>query len=285
MLKRATFALVLVALVAVVTAGTIRETDSNIFSYNIRVNATLLQSVLPPQLKPDMYDGSAWLTYNTFRIERIEVPTPIFGGWSTMMAIPTWVTKTYIPVYHTSAADRGYLLLTMDFEPSFTGIIQQLGCSGTQKGVQCNKAENFVVDTPTSPPSFLSTKMEGNNMFYNFTGSYVATNSSYLTPPADFVAWLVNRTNKYELGDGQHPTFSSQSGRDDPLNYQGAVSIVTDVEGAGFSTNILTTRVPQLAPVEVPENLMSACHRNQGRGFCFTAPYLLFVDPDSKPVQ
>jgi hypothetical protein len=253
----------LVALFALSANGvTVRETDGFLYNINLKINVSAANAFLPPQLKADLYNGSAWVSLMVCQIEKIEMN--IAGIWIPTPMSATWIIKTYVPVYRPGTNHTGYMILSMDFENSFSGWAQALGCKSTQVGVVCLEATALTVGTNGGG----NVSLAGSDGAY-LNAQFASTNSL----DTNFVRWLIDRDYKYEAGTNGDPTEGPQSGKDNPQNYQGAVAFNTMT----FSSSILSKRFPGLASAESTSPICQS-------GACFASPYLQFIDNSGTPI-
>ena len=228
----------------------IRETDRNILWINIPIAPSEMQSLLPSNLKPSIYNGQAWFSVMLFNIESVE--TKIFGYWVNMPMTDGLTTKVSALV-ETENKEVGYAIISLDAEPGVKGNIKKMGCSGTQVGVICD-----VADILTLASNDVQWKTKQNAVV---KGSY---NISHNTPYQDkaFRDFVLNRPFKFEFDSNKNLFFNPQEGKEAVRNYE-----IREITNSYLTSDILNKRWNINSAVEA-----SICKNNE----CFWSDWFRF---------
>ncbi|CAE6913054.1 unnamed protein product [Symbiodinium natans] len=230
---------------------------------NFPVDAGNLQSYLSPKLKPELFEGKAWVTAMIFNVESLKLET-IFGkvaigGGSELLKLTTNVVRA-------DNGDKGYLLMNLDFPSGAQGWVQKLtskiGCSATQPGVKCGSTTAVLAKSG-------SAHLE-------------ESDESYDGVTYDVAFEVINRPYKV-LQDGPQGVVrvAHQEGKDAPSNYRGYKGFVgscgnvwlVTVNVESLFSSVFAKRWPDL---KVDESFASA--------HCFWADQLVFVDHDGDKI-
>lgn len=194
------------AILANVAAQPIQETDHEVLYINYPVDPATLSAYLNPVLKPDIYEGSAWVTAMVFELSSLKLVTPLgnIPVASNSGILVKMFTHVEMPGSH-----KGYVILNLDFPPGLMGFTQRFGCSATQPGVNCGRCDVNRTHTANGVVDEVSTKDEANAHI-----EYKVTSQS---EDEEFLKFILYRPWKV-LQDGKQGKVraAKQDGKDAP---------------------------------------------------------------------
>jgi len=185
--------------------GLIRETDNGVLWLNIPIEPAAVNAYLNDALSCDVFRGQCWLSLMIFLIEDLEAH--VFGSWISLPDSRGLCMKASALASRVGTNHTGYALLSLDFDAASGGWVKALGCSLTQKGVDCHTAAPFDYDYTAGSSSAFVTAADGRS---------VVTNYTIANTPADWelIEFVVARPFKYEQsGSGGPVTEAPQSGK------------------------------------------------------------------------
>lgn len=229
----------------------IRESDDNIFWVNVPVDKEDIQQFLTPDLLPSIYNDKAWISIMLFNIYSIK--TNVSGFW-VEVPMTTGLTNKISVLVETKKGEKGYLILSMDFDSGIIGTIKSIGCGKTEIGVICETCKSLNNDHSNTQ---WITKHG-----YMMTASYKVNESEYEN--LEFAKFVSNRPFKFEKDSNSKTYFYQQAGKDSKSNFDFKSINVTNVQ-----SNILNRRFGLVSKYE--ENL---CKNN----VCFWSNHLVFED-------
>eukprot|EP00164_Ancoracysta_twista_P030006 GFYU01061024.1.p1 GENE.GFYU01061024.1~~GFYU01061024.1.p1 ORF type:complete len:185 (+),score=55.11 GFYU01061024.1:268-822(+) len=127
--------LLLLSVVTFAAAVTVRETETPLLSIHRPIDPDRMQSMLGDKLVPDVYDGQAYIQVSVFDITHLETQIPIIGFVGT--GTTSWCLRVSAYVKNKVTGEKGYVILSADFDHSIGGHIMTTGCKHSQLGTDC----------------------------------------------------------------------------------------------------------------------------------------------------
>lgn len=140
---------------------TVRETETPLVSIHFPMEPAELQKMLGERLVPDVYDGKAFIQVSMFYISTLEMHTLVGFVPSLMMS---WCMRISAYVKAKDSREKGYVILSADFQSSFFGKIMTSGCKRSQLGTMCGTVA--VNQTQMSYGTLFSVKQDGNEILH-----------------------------------------------------------------------------------------------------------------------
>ena len=110
---------------------TVRETETPLVSVHFPMDPEDMQKMLGDRLEPDVYEGKAYIQVSQFYISKLEM----FGVLPSLMS--AWCMRISAYVKMKDSGEKGYVILSADFDSSFSGSIMTNGCKKSQLGTAC----------------------------------------------------------------------------------------------------------------------------------------------------
>ncbi|CAE7577075.1 PARP10 [Symbiodinium sp. CCMP2592] len=113
---------------------TVRETETPLISVHFPMEPEDMQKVLGERLEPDVYDGKAYIQVSQFYISKLEM----FGVVPSLMSSWCMRISAYVKLKNSQPpGEKGYVILSADFDSSISGTIMTSGCKKSQLGTMC----------------------------------------------------------------------------------------------------------------------------------------------------
>lgn len=244
---------------------TVRETETPLVSIHFSMKPAEMQKMLGDRLVPDVYDGKAFIQVSMFYITTLEMST-FLGFVPSLMS--SWCMRISAYVKMKDSGEKGYVILSADFESSFFGKIMTSGCKSSQLGTMCGTVA--LNRTKMSYGQLFSVKQDGNEILHLAAQLGNVSN----TP---FFNWANERYVRFQLSADKKTLKRGTQPENTKIwegNYQvklaaGAVdpiwSKVFQTKFAGYGWGYLDDPVPE------------PC----GQGWCFFSSKAAFVDNEA----
>eukprot|EP00658_Telonema_sp_P-2_P055433 TRINITY_DN4406_c0_g1_i1.p1 TRINITY_DN4406_c0_g1~~TRINITY_DN4406_c0_g1_i1.p1 ORF type:complete len:319 (+),score=63.69 TRINITY_DN4406_c0_g1_i1:229-1185(+) len=216
-----------------VQAIRVRETQSRAVFINIPLIPAHLERYLNSSLKPRLYNNSAWITINAYKIDYLETPighrtSEVDDGevWDFVPGLSGYMVKTMAHVTQADGSLPGQMVVDMDFgagmsqSDPYTGWQYRQGCA-TSHGVRV-ESPTAVWVRPTACPAWSYQMVSGSSVAtdkldVNTTDGRVLqaemTEASGTDPDATLAWFAFETTWKYEQTADRYYTMSNQSNR------------------------------------------------------------------------
>jgi len=250
---------------------TVREQETPLVSIHFEMDPEEMQKMLGDRLEPDLYDGKAFIQVSVFYISSLWMKLPVVSFTPSMMS--SWCMRISAYVKMKETEEKGYVILSADFEDSISGGIMTNGCKKSQLGTMCGTvAVNAVNQTVESDSKLFSVSENGTEILH-----LAATLEPLSNKP--FWNWANERYARFRLSEDKktlergtqppkHKTFSGNfevqpADTIDPMWFK-----VFQTKFAGYGWGYLDDPKPD------------PC----GQGRCFYSKEAVFVDEDAKKV-
>ena len=104
---------------------TVRETETPLVSIHFSIKPSEMQKMLGDRLVPDVYDGKAFIQVSMFYITTLEMQS-FLGFVPSLMS--SWCMRISAYVKMKDSGEKGYVILSADFESSISGKIMTSAC-------------------------------------------------------------------------------------------------------------------------------------------------------------
>jgi len=244
---------------------TVRETETPLVSIHFSIKPSEMQKMLGDRLVPDVYDGKAFIQVSMFYITTLEMQS-FLGFVPSLMS--SWCMRISAYVKMKDSGEKGYVILSADFESSISGKIMTSGCKSSQLGTLCGTIA--VNRTKMSYGQSFTVKQDGNEILHLAAQLGNVSN----TP---FFNWANERYVRFQLSADKKTLKRGTQPKETKIwegNYQvklaaGAVdpiwSKVFETKFAGYGWAYLDDPVPE------------PC----GQGWCFFSSKAAFVDNEA----
>jgi len=244
---------------------TVRETETPLVSIHFSMKPAEMQKMLGDRLVPDVYDGKAFIQVSMFYITTLEMST-FLGFVPSLMS--SWCMRISAYVKMKDSGEKGYVILSADFESSISGKIMTSGCKSSQLGTMCGTVA--VNRTKTSYGQSFSVKQDGNEIL-----RLAAQLGNVSNTP--FFNWANERYVRFQLRADKKTLKRGTQPKDTKIwegNYQVklAPGAIDPIRSRVFQTKFAGTGWEYIDdPVPEP------C----GQGWCFFSSKAAFVDNEA----
>ena len=122
-------------------SGTVNESDANLYFYAVPVPPVVMQEWLNDDLRPSLFNESAWVVVNPYSL--VGIAEKFAGKYIRVPGVVGPIVKTFAAVEFSNGSHPGYMVLNMDFGTGISDWMQTEGCKSTQKGVDCEQAKHL----------------------------------------------------------------------------------------------------------------------------------------------
>ncbi|CAE7357959.1 unnamed protein product [Symbiodinium natans] len=236
---------------------TVRETETPLISIHQPMDPEDMQKMLGDHLVPDVYDGKAFIQVSVFDLSKLEIA----GFLPSFMS--SWCLRVSAYVKMKDSGEKGYMILSADFEDTISGMFMTRGCKSSQLGTLCG---TIAVKHTDEGDSKMFTVSEGGEPILHFAAQLGGVSNTA------FFNWANERYVRFRLSDDKKTLLR---GEQEDKTWDGNHQVQTDA----FHSAIFNTKFAKYQWGYLDE-VTDACRK----GYCFFSEKAGFVDHEAKPV-